>query len=273
MASVILRKIISETKWTVFTIACLLSGSVYGGVFGGRVALSEVTYKEYENGDTLITESGNLPEFYLDYSRNAHSPFYYLFQYRYANARLDYNGQTQTGQALKTQTNYKEHGFGVVFQYDYTFTDFVVTPLFGVSIEQQSRDILATQTTRAMGIQTRWLQWRAGLRGQWQFHPVWRLEFMGYYRFSKHGKVELDLSSISAGKAQADRNDGKGSLGEICLTASHALWQYQIGVATSRWQWQPSEALVFRQPVERIFQEPKSTRYETSIFIAAHWQF
>jgi len=175
------------------------------------VSVQDFGYKEYDDQDVLLDrEDGLMPGLMMEFGAGWDS-LSAAFRFELAGGVVDYDGQTQSGTPIKTDTDEKITDLQVVLRYKLTsFSRHDVMLVGGIGHRVWRRDIRATNITSSLFEVYRWQYWMLGgtatlwHRGQWSagvdarwlrpIDPTMSVNLIGY------DEIQLDLESRNSAR-------------------------------------------------------------------------
>lgn len=155
---------------TIFLAGCLIAADTSAALnLEAGAQLQQFDYQEYDiQGDRLLREHGTMPVLSLDISYPAHAVTSRL-SLRYAKSTVKYDGRTQGGQPLTTDTDEHISSIEINFQpKPSTSGSFIAGPHLGFGFREWRREIQATTTTTSLKEIYRWSYHIIGISAAWR---------------------------------------------------------------------------------------------------------
>ena len=154
-------------------------------------------YQEFDTGDQLLdTEKGLLPGITLaltpDYQNSLLSTHLSFF-----SGTVDYDGQTQSGQAHTTETNEQLISLGVTINPG-SSSSATNKPFFGIQYWHWDRDIQSTSGVQGLHEIYTWTELEMGLKFEWPNHGSSGYWLAVSVLFPLNPEMELELASSKA---------------------------------------------------------------------------
>lgn len=175
------------------------------------VSVQDFGYKEYDDQDVLLDrEDGLVPGFMMEFGAGW-DPLSAAFRLEVAGGVVDYDGQTQSGMPIKTDTHEKITNLQVVLRHKLkSFSQLDGILIGGIGHRVWRRDIRATNITSRLFEVYRWQYWMLGgtatvwRRGQWSasvdarwmrpIEPTISVNLIGY------DEIHLNLESRNSAR-------------------------------------------------------------------------
>lgn len=163
------------------------------------------TWKEFDDdGDQLLKESG--PLFGIGSATKFNfDPLTLKVKGEFFGGRVDYDGQTQGGIPVDSDTDYWGLNIGVDLGWKFVLSeDFSVEPFVGPATKYWNRDIKSTDD--AIGIEERWwiVYARAGLHGDRTISDRLKIFAEGGIRIPIYNQNKADLRIIGLRKVEIE---------------------------------------------------------------------
>lgn len=181
-------------------------------------------YKERDNnGKVLNKESGNMPGIFLGAETASKEGLWGQAAASFHKATVDYEGMTQAGSPLATDTDESFYSGRLRLFYALQGSHLHYSPFIGLGYTVWDRSIQATERTLPLNEQYRWLEPEAGL----QVRPLaqkWNFLFarLSVYRIHS-GQVIVDLDQLGFGEPELSLGRETGQ--KLTVGAGWEGWQ------------------------------------------------
>lgn len=156
-----------------------------------------VTFVETDAGRTLNKETGSIPTQTINFGYQKPEQLYFEYAYTVGDATVDYEGYSQLGRKIETQTHYE------LSSHRYIVGRSFVTTLVYLGYEENSRrrDIQASEITRPLGEYLKQKQGFIGIKKSIfnRKHYTLDVQFTGKMAFSSYMRVDFDGQFDPAG--------------------------------------------------------------------------
>lgn len=149
-----------------------------------------VTFVEIDGGRTLNKETGSIPMQTLNFGYQNRERFYFEYAYTMGDATIDYEGFSQLGRKIETETHYELSSHRYIIG-----RSFVTTVVYlGYEENSRRRDIRASEITRPLGEYLKQKQGFIGIKKTIlnRKHYALDIQFTGKMAFSSYMNVDFD---------------------------------------------------------------------------------
>lgn len=260
-------KMLSSLKTGFLFLLCVAFSSwsqAEGVDFMLGVEASTFDYKEKDSdGNTLNKESGALPGLFLGVENPSKEGFWAQGILSFYGATVDYEGRTQSGSPLATDTN--ESFLSGRMRLFYTLPGMLLrySPFLGLGYTEWGRSIQPTETTLRLNEEYRWFEPEVGL----VVRPVaerWTFIFARFSVYQVHsGRVMIDLDQLGFGEPELNLGQKTGrrlSVGatwkarqQFYLRASLFMDYYQFGASESATIQSGTRIISIREPASKTY--------------------
>jgi len=172
-------------------------------------SLLHFDYTEFSTtNETLNQELGWLPGLELKLSHAKTTDWLVDIYSAYYQGVVDYDGQTQSGIPLTTNTDTKLFRFGgKVTKKVYK----KISVLAGAQLHQWNRDIRGNENASGIDETYKWIEYSVGMNSELFINQKNFLNIDIAYLLIRNGSLKVDLSEIDLGSTTLDLGDGTGT--------------------------------------------------------------
>jgi hypothetical protein len=248
----------------VFALLLLATARAYSLELGVGTYLQYIDYQEFNpDGSSPDRETGFLPGIKLQASYKRHTLW---ASYAYGN--INYDGQTQSGAAYTTKTDYILSSAG--YEYAHEMKQYPdVQLLAGFGAYSWQRHILPNNGIQGLNEVYLWQQLHAGIR--YKPKSIFNLPLEASFSIMKaiNGTVDVNLNSLGYGSPHLDLGDEYGFQAGIKYHRDISRQTgLNISVESSRWEFGRSQTKSYNNGINNItVTEPRSVSWHTRIGI------
>lgn len=226
------------------------------------------------DNNKLLTEKGKLWGVFSQVSHQFENQIKVDFLYSGSKGDTDYDGATQTGTPLQSETEQDFQQLKLSFQYPFHYRQFSISPYISYANWQWDREIQATDITLSLGLEYEWDETAVGIRVG---HPLpWGgLSFLWQRLKNDNGSAVVDLSAASLGKPSLNLGDQYGNKFVVEHSFSGSSnWTFSQNLFYSKQGFTASEPTRILQGSRIIrLQEPQSETEQFGLGLALEYSF
>ena len=251
-------------------LACLPSAPADGHAFDMRVAaeLMRFAYEETDIlGKTLNQETGFIPGLTLA-AATGNPRINNTFEISAYDGQVDYDGQTQSGQAHDTTT--EETIYRILYRLSWSPSS-SDNALYGKAYWQQwNRDIQPTNGVQGLFERYQWWSLEAGVQVPLATSPGQNLSLELGMLTTFNGTIMIDISDSGYGIHTLDLGNDYGLSGELRYEIRQSNSSLQLGLQLKTWDFGRSNSKTISNDTNTVtITEPDSTTFQ-AIFSASY---